>query len=82
MIRPAESQVCEVVGTSSTTRSVSCLGQHGKRSSIPPPNVNGRPSAAARDPPVGVARGSCGMIANATQKNQSASFERSYRGPA
>ena len=29
MIRPAESQVYEVAGTSSTTRSVSCLGQHG-----------------------------------------------------
>jgi hypothetical protein len=40
MIRPAESQVCEVVGTSSTTRSVSCLGQHGKRSSIPPPTAS------------------------------------------
>jgi len=40
MVRPAESQVYEVAVTSSTARSVSCLGRQGKRPSIPPPTAS------------------------------------------
>ena len=40
MIRPAESQVYMAPGTSSTTRPVSCLGEHRKQSSIPPPTAS------------------------------------------